>query len=207
MGKAEAIKIATSERRAKDHAIKLGWESRMVPSLGGKGGKRTEYCPPADIQKKISAYLADRPYFFDHRTNRARSKSEQYNHELRVEQSRAGVEDSKEEYAVPLSNDALFEKQVGWSMAIIKLALIVRNLPQFVKASDDLHQRVALLSYRFVYFYCDGDLLRINTVLKDRERISALIHQAYEADCLQRGIEPGSDLKNIPWYQIHRKII
>jgi len=204
LGKAGVINIAGSERRAKDHAIKREWLSRIVASKGGRGGKRTEYLLPLEIQQQVSHFLFENPYFFGKHKARDRSMAAAL-HSPKLKPV-INVEQPNSQYVVPLNHDALFEQQVGWSKAAIRLALIVRNQSQYAKASLDLHERVALAAFRALYAFCNGDLRSVIKALDDSDMISTVIHTAYETDCKQRGIEPGSDLKNVPWYQIHRKL-
>jgi hypothetical protein len=202
LGKLGAAKVipgmARSERNAGVIAKRLNWLQRSVDCKGGKSGMRTEYLPPADILALIHPFLQENPDFFG--KNKARAApvtSATGNH--KAEQSLAS-------YRVSPGADVFFEKQVGWSEAIIRLTLLVRNHAQLIRAPDDLHQRVALLAYRFAFLYGDGDLQRINHLLDDGDKFSGLIKMAYEADCLKRGIAPGSDLNDGPWYQMDRKL-
>ena len=56
-GEAGLVDLPRSERWAGEKAIKLGWESRVVLSKGGKGGVKTEYLPSKDVLKIIHDYL------------------------------------------------------------------------------------------------------------------------------------------------------
>ena len=74
------------------------------------------------------------------------------------------------------------------------MALFVRNHSRFAKSPDDLCLHISLLAYRSVFIYCDGDLQQINRWLDDSAKTEGLVRLAYEADCIKRGIAPGSDL-------------
>lgn len=105
------------------------------------------------------------------------------------------VEQQAAPYDVSSGTGALFDQQlVGWADPVVRLTLIVRGKPQFAKSPEDVLQRVSLLAFRFVFMFCDGDAKRINQWLDDADKTDGLIKLAYEADCIKRGIAPGSDL-------------
>ena len=68
---AHAIKFPRNEKNARIKARLLNWESREVECQGGKGGVRTEFKPPKDMQESIHQFLKDKPDFL----NTGRKKS------------------------------------------------------------------------------------------------------------------------------------
>lgn len=64
LAKAGVFDGPRSERWAGDKAVKRGWPSRKVECMGGEGGMRTEYQPPAEVLALIHAFLAANPDFF-----------------------------------------------------------------------------------------------------------------------------------------------
>ena len=113
----------------------------------------------------------------------------------RIAPIRLKIEEARAPYTVSPAAE-LFDQQSAWAEAIIRVALSVRNKPQFAKSPDDLHQRMALLVYRSVFFFCDGDLLKVNQWLADADKINSLVHLVYETDCMKQGIAPVTDLNS-----------
>lgn len=64
---AHAIKFPRNEKNARIKARLLNWESREVECQGGKGGVRTEFKPPKDMQESICQFLKDKPDFLNTR--------------------------------------------------------------------------------------------------------------------------------------------
>lgn len=55
--------LPRSERRIHDVARRENWPSREVKTRGGRRGVRSEYQPPADVQRRIDEIVASRtPY-------------------------------------------------------------------------------------------------------------------------------------------------
>ncbi len=193
LGRLGAAKVIPDMPRtdvnARKAAKRLGWPQRSVECMGGKHGMRTEYQPPADILALIQAFLQAHPDFFKPVKAHTRAGQQSPGH-TRVEQLAAP-------YTVSPGTGDLFDRQSVWSEAIVRVALFVRNKPLLANAPPDLHQRVALLVYRFVFLYCDGDLQRVARLLDDAGKLDGLVRMAYEADCMKRGVAPGSDLNPI----------
>jgi SOS-response transcriptional repressor LexA len=61
---AHVIKFPRDEKNARIKARKLGWKNKEVECQGGKGGVRTEFLPPQDMQYEISYFLEKNPDFF-----------------------------------------------------------------------------------------------------------------------------------------------
>lgn len=181
-----------------------GWVKREVPGKGGPGGLRTEYQPPADVLALIHTFLQQNPEFFgkerlaSRRAKAVPAAGQLVDHKVAQPQGAYSVPD----VAIP-SQDA----PVVWSEVVIRLTFMVHNHSQLSKLPDEVGRRVAALAYQFVLLYCDSNLAMVNKLLDDPHRITPLVYTAYEALCLQRGIAPGADFNNIPWYQIHRKIL
>jgi len=64
LGKRGVAGLPTSEPGCTGRAHRDGWESRVVPCMGGKKGVRTEYQPPADVLLQVRAFLEANPEFF-----------------------------------------------------------------------------------------------------------------------------------------------
>lgn len=166
-----------SGRRMHDRAKVEGWKSRQVPSPGRTGNK-TEYSPPSPVMELISMHQRK---------------------ELPAASKFAIDTPAAPPYDLSDGTVKLFDQQVEvWAEPVIRLAFIVRGKPQFAKVAQitnsTMLQRVSLLAFRFVFMFCDGDAKRINEWLQDTAKTDGLIKMAYEADCMKRGITPGSNL-------------
>lgn len=71
---AHVIKFPRNEKNARIKARLLNWESREVECQGGKGGVRTEFKPPNDMQEAICRFLKDKPDFL--KTGRKKSNKD-----------------------------------------------------------------------------------------------------------------------------------
>lgn len=156
---------------------------------GGPGGMRTEYQPPADVLALIQPFLQANPDFFSGNKSRPGATAPSPGSH-KIEQRLAP-------YTLSPGTSELFNQQSVWAEAVIRVALFVRNKPLLVNAPPDLHQRVALLLYRLVFLFSDGDLQRVNEWLADAAKMDGLLRMAYEADCMKRGVVPGSDLNPV----------
>lgn len=71
LGAARVIDMPRTDKGAREWLKRSGWPQRHVECMGGKGGFRTEYQPPAEVLAAIHAFLEANPDFFGKDKTRA----------------------------------------------------------------------------------------------------------------------------------------
>ena len=166
----------TSRKGWYDRARREGWEIREVPG-NGPGGKTRMFVPPSEAAKLINAKWHELAHPDPSRTH----KAEQI----------AGVYDVTPEHGI------VTEPQLPlYADVIVRLSFAVALKLHPIESQDELLRRVSLMAFRMLQLFCEGNILRIEKWLSDSSKLDNLIKLAYEADCVKRGVIPGSDLKS-----------
>lgn len=155
---------------------------REVPSAGRTGSRR-EYAPPPEILALIEARQRGEEPVALPRKGRKRSTDT------------VGIAEAEERAAALATR---VEASMRVAEAAVRITLAAERTQWLRRLNEETRARVALGAYRLIAIMSEGDDQQLQRWTESPESLQGMLRMAYEADCIKRGIRPGSDMLSAP---------
>lgn len=157
-----------SGRRFHDRAKAEGWKSREVPSQG-RTGMRVEYSPPLEVMVLIKA----------RRSGELPARQERAPYNVNPIDTGGGVK------AATITPDK------EW---LVRVAMFAANADWLKEVDQERKVRIILEAFRLTLMLSAGDASTFSALTAKPEAMLSALRLAYEIDCIERGVAPGSPL-------------